>query len=131
MKVTWHYIQPGKPQQNGHKESFNGRLVDELLNETLFCSLGHARAVLETWRRDCKRAAAALEARMDDAAGLRRRSAGAPPGRCATPRLRAPGSRHTTRSEIRSPPDSRHGCMRNGGHVTVEQVIDVCRNSLS
>jgi putative transposase len=31
-------------------ESFNGRLRDELLNETLFRSLAHARAVLETWR---------------------------------------------------------------------------------
>ena len=50
--VGWHYIAPGKPQQNGHNESFNGRLRDELLNETLFRSLPHARAVLEVWRRD-------------------------------------------------------------------------------
>ena len=50
--VDWHYIAPGKPQQNGFNESFNGRLRDELLNETLFRSLPHARAVLETWRRD-------------------------------------------------------------------------------
>jgi putative transposase len=50
--VGWHYIAPGKPQQNGFIESFNGRLRDELLNETLFQSLPHARAVLETWRRD-------------------------------------------------------------------------------
>ena len=51
-KVGWHYITPGKPQQNGFIESFNGRLRDELLNETLFRSLPHARAVLEAWRRD-------------------------------------------------------------------------------
>jgi putative transposase len=50
--VGWHYIAPGKPQQNGLVESFNGRLRDELLNETLFRSLPHARAVLEAWRRD-------------------------------------------------------------------------------
>ena len=31
--VDWHYIQPGKPQQNAFAESFNGRLRDELLNE--------------------------------------------------------------------------------------------------
>ena len=31
--VAWHYIAPGKPQQNGYNESFNGRLRDELLNE--------------------------------------------------------------------------------------------------
>ena len=51
-KVGWHYIAPGKPQQNGYNESFNGRLRDELLNETLFRSLQHARGVLEDWRRD-------------------------------------------------------------------------------
>jgi putative transposase len=50
--VGWHYIAPGKPQQNGFNESFNGRLRDELLNETLFRSLPHARAALEAWRRD-------------------------------------------------------------------------------
>ncbi|WP_244642319.1 IS3 family transposase, partial [Chelatococcus reniformis] len=50
--VGWRYIAPGKPQQNGFIESFNGRLRDELLNETLFRSLPHARAVLEAWRRD-------------------------------------------------------------------------------
>ena len=50
--VGWHYIAPGKPQQNGYNESFNGKLRDELLNETLFRSLPHARAALETWRRD-------------------------------------------------------------------------------
>jgi putative transposase len=50
--IGWHYIAPGKPQQNGFVESFNGRLRDELLNETLFRSLPHARAVLEAWRSD-------------------------------------------------------------------------------
>ena len=51
-KVDWHYIAPGKPQQNGFSESFNGKLRDELLNETLFSSLSDARAKLEAWRRD-------------------------------------------------------------------------------
>ena len=50
--VGWHYIAPGKPQQNGFNESFNGRLRDELLNETLFRSLPQAREVLEAWRHD-------------------------------------------------------------------------------
>jgi putative transposase len=50
--VGWHYIAPGKPQQNGCNESFKGRLRDELLNETVFRSLPLARAMLETWRRD-------------------------------------------------------------------------------
>jgi putative transposase len=51
-RVAWHYIAPGKPTQNAFIESFNGRLRDELLNETLFRSLPHARAVLEAWRGD-------------------------------------------------------------------------------
>ena len=50
--LGWRHIAPGKPQQNGFVESFNGRLRDELLNETLFRSLPHARAVLEAWRSD-------------------------------------------------------------------------------
>ena len=44
-KVNWHYIAPGKPVQNAFVESFIGRLRDELLNETLFRSLAHTRAV--------------------------------------------------------------------------------------
>jgi len=50
--VGWHYIAPGKPQQNGFVESFNGRLRDEMLNEVLFRSIPHARVLLEDWRRD-------------------------------------------------------------------------------
>jgi putative transposase len=50
--IEWHYIAPGKPQQDGYVESFNGRLRDECLNETLFASLGHARSVLRRWRDD-------------------------------------------------------------------------------
>ena len=52
IKVAWHYIAPGKPVQNAFAESFIGRLRDELLNETLFRSLPHARAILEAWRAD-------------------------------------------------------------------------------
>jgi putative transposase len=32
-QVEWHYIAPGKPQQNASVESFNGRLRDECLNK--------------------------------------------------------------------------------------------------
>jgi putative transposase len=51
-RVEWHYIAPGKPQQNGFVESFNGRLRDELLNETLFSSLDDARRLLADWQND-------------------------------------------------------------------------------
>jgi putative transposase len=52
QQVEWHYIAPGKPQQNGFIESFNARLRDECLNETLFSSLVHVREVLAVWRHD-------------------------------------------------------------------------------
>ena len=42
--VEWHYIAPGRPMQNSYAESFNGRMRDELLKETLFLSLAHASA---------------------------------------------------------------------------------------
>src|SRR5262249_44920143 len=51
-RIEWHYIAPGKPQQNAFIESFNGRLRDELLNETLFTSLAHARQMLATFQDD-------------------------------------------------------------------------------
>jgi putative transposase len=52
MRVEWHYIAPGKPQQNAFAESFFGRLRDECLNETLFTSLAHAGEVLSLWKDD-------------------------------------------------------------------------------
>ena len=51
-RVSWHFIAPGKPMQNGICESFNGRMRDELLNETLFFGLDHARRALAGWVRD-------------------------------------------------------------------------------
>ncbi|TBZ23114.1 IS3 family transposase, partial [Rhizobium leguminosarum bv. viciae] len=51
-KVEWHYIAPGKPMQNGYVESFNGRMRDELLNESLFFGLDHARSAIAEWAED-------------------------------------------------------------------------------
>jgi transposase InsO family protein len=50
--VTLRLIEPGKPNQNAYIESFNGRLRDECLNEHWFLKLAHARAIIETWRRE-------------------------------------------------------------------------------
>ncbi len=49
--IDWHYIQPDKPTQNAFIESFNGKLRDECLNETLFSSLSEAKQELENWLR--------------------------------------------------------------------------------
>ena len=50
--VEWHYIAPGRPMQNGYIESFNGRMRDELLNETLFIDLDQARQLISAWIAD-------------------------------------------------------------------------------
>ena len=50
--IEWHYIDPGKPQQNGYIESFNGSLRDECLNEEIFETLADARRMLALWRYD-------------------------------------------------------------------------------
>ena len=48
--IDWHYIAPGKPQQNGFIESFNGRLRDECLEREQLWTLTEARVVIEDWR---------------------------------------------------------------------------------
>ena len=50
--VKLDFIRPGKPMENGHIESFNGRLRDECLNVMQFMSLDDARAKIEAWRVD-------------------------------------------------------------------------------
>jgi putative transposase len=51
-KVKLDFIHPGKPTENGHIESFNGRLRDECLNVNQFLSLQDAREKIEAWRID-------------------------------------------------------------------------------
>jgi putative transposase len=53
--IRWHYIQPGRPMENGYVESFNGRLRDECLNENWFGDLAEARETIEAWRQDYNR----------------------------------------------------------------------------
>ena len=44
--------EPGKSQQNGFIESFNGKFRAECLNAYWFLSLDDARLKCEAWRRD-------------------------------------------------------------------------------
>ena len=50
--VTLHFIDPGKPIQNAHCESFHGRVRDECLNEHWFLSRTDARQLVAAWRQD-------------------------------------------------------------------------------
>jgi transposase InsO family protein len=73
--VEWHYIAPGKPMQNGYVESFNGRMRDELLNETCStqprsCPRRHRRL-----GRGLQPGATPLGSRLRNADGLRRQTA--------------------------------------------------------
>ena len=50
--ITLEHIQPGRPTQNGHIESFNGKLRDECLNVSWFRNLFEARRRIGRWRKD-------------------------------------------------------------------------------
>jgi putative transposase len=56
------HIQPGKPTQNAHVESFHGRLRDECLNVSWFWNLLDARRKISAWRTEynCERPHSAL-----------------------------------------------------------------------
>ena len=56
-KLVLIHIQPGRPMQNGHVESFHGRLRDECLNAHWFRTLNDVRITLESWRQEynCER----------------------------------------------------------------------------
>jgi putative transposase len=51
-KIELVHIQPGRPMQNGHVESFHGRLRDECLNTSWFRTLNDVRETLANWRRE-------------------------------------------------------------------------------
>ena len=94
----------GKPKQNDQSESFNGRLRDEFLNETLVHSLRHARTGPEDRRRDYNTTAKSDHTRIWDGWSLEPTPTPSPEARPSSTRLR-------------SRPASRYGCTINGGHV--------------
>ena len=51
------HIQPGRPMQNGHVESFHGRLRDECPKANWFRTLNDVRRTLDIWRQEynCER----------------------------------------------------------------------------
>jgi len=56
-KINLVHIQPGRPMQNGHVESFHGRLRDECLNVSWFRTLNDVRRSLNVYRQEynCER----------------------------------------------------------------------------
>ena len=51
-KVRIDFSRPGKPTDNAHVESFNGRLREECLNSHWFISMQDAKRAIEAWRTD-------------------------------------------------------------------------------
>ncbi len=51
-KIELVHIQPGKPTQNAHVESFHGRLREECLAVSWFHNLFDARRKIATWRKE-------------------------------------------------------------------------------
>lgn len=51
-QVALDFTTPGKPTENGHIESFNGKFRDECLSQQWFVSLTDARQSIEQWRID-------------------------------------------------------------------------------
>ncbi len=112
--MDWHYIDPGKPQQNAFIESFNGSLRDELLNEELFDTLDDARRKLALWRHDYNNVGRTLRwgTERQSKRGRRLSYLRAP----RLPRLLSP---RPTTTKIK-PADSRHERGTSGGQVNVK-----------
>jgi putative transposase len=51
-KVRIDFSRPGKPTDNAHVESFNGRLREECLNSHWFVSMEDAKRAIDAWRAD-------------------------------------------------------------------------------
>lgn len=51
-KIEVVHIEPGKPVQNAHVESFHGKLRDECLNASWFANLFDARRKIAAWREE-------------------------------------------------------------------------------
>lgn len=110
--IAWHFIARGKPMQNGICEAFNGGMRDELLNETLFFGLRHARVATARWVADDDQyrplsalgyatpaAYAAQLTAMGDASARRKRSADRPLLRRRRTRPAIESGRHEDRQD--------------------------------
>ena len=49
------FIESGSLGENGYVESFNGKLRDELVDRSIFLTLGEAQVLTEAWRRNDSR----------------------------------------------------------------------------
>ncbi len=129
-RVEWHYIAPGKPMQNGFIESFNGRLRDELLNETLFTSLAQARVSIAMWRSDYKHRPAALPDRLADTGRVRQHLHPATVARAALcQRLGASARRFTRQAGQNHRRERTQNWIETGGNVRAVRFASMVRDT--
>ena len=119
QRIDWHYIAPGKPIQNAFIESFNGRLRDELLNETLFPSLPQVRATVALVAGRLQLQPSALPARLANPCRIRRHLQPATgSGAALDARLRASPRRSPRPDRPNQPPESTSRWIEVGGNVS-------------
>ena len=121
--IDWHYIAPGKPTQNAFIESFNGRLRDEFLNETLFTSLMQG-----AWRWKNGGATITMCGLIRGSAGWRPRSMPQTSHRNrakALRSLRAPRLGPLLQLCKMEPPDPQCNWIRGGGNVTRDATKEI------
>jgi hypothetical protein len=72
-RIDWHYITPGKPNENGYTESLNGKVRDECLNEHWFSTVAEAREILAAMAEASARGegAAVYKGRLVDIASIK------------------------------------------------------------
>ncbi|MGZ4357717.1 MAG: IS3 family transposase [Gaiellaceae bacterium] len=104
--VELHFIQPGKPTQNAHVESFNSRFRDEFLSQGRWPTVARARFEVARYRDDYNdvRPHSALGYRTPAAFGVLARTtliapAGGLSGKAPEDRLEAPSGLNRIRSE--------------------------------
>ena len=121
-RVEWHYIAPGKPMQNAFIESFNGRLRDELLNETLFSSLAQARIALGCWRADYNGSRPILSSDGRHLPSTPSPSIRAGIWRCACQGLRASSRRSQRQTGQSKSQERNHRWIKFGGKVRLANL---------
>jgi putative transposase len=120
-KINLVYIEPWRPMQNGHVESFHGHLRDECLNANSYRTMNDVRGTLDNWRREynCERPRSALAYNRTPAEFRRALGYGDVGKQTALPTSPQPGlRRRDILAHNPKPRNSIHGWMRKPGQVT-------------
>jgi putative transposase len=120
-KVGMVHIQPGRPMQNGHVESFHGRLRDECLNASWFPYTERRKKHPGKLAAGVQLRASAQLARLQDAGGVPAESRLSRCGKQTTLPTSAQPRLRRLRDNLKAKPkrgNSSHHWVRNRGQVT-------------